>query len=105
MTRSPHVTPLTFVREAVNVHAPDEAYRIWCPNCAYVLAEYMHGVARYLCRSCKWEGVIAREGTSLVMSYVTLRLGRRDAQQRGVNLFPSEGSGGPVPVDGRTQLR
>jgi ribosomal protein S27AE len=70
------------VREAMAVHAPDEAYRVWCPNCGYVLAEYMHGVARYLCRSCKWEGVIARHSAFLVVSYTTLRRGAAETQWR-----------------------
>jgi len=70
------------VREAASVHAPDEAYRVWCPNCGYVLAEYLHGVARYLCRSCKWEGVIARHSAFLVVSYTTLRRGAAETQWR-----------------------
>jgi hypothetical protein len=70
------------VREAMAVHAPDEAYRVWCPNCGYVLAEYLHGVARYLCRSCKWEGVIARHSAFLVVSYTTLRRGAAETQWR-----------------------
>lgn len=71
-----------YAQEAVMIHAPDEAYRIWCPNCGYVMCEYLHGVARFFCRSCKWEGVIARHAASLVVSCTTIRRGAHETQWR-----------------------
>lgn len=61
------------------VQAPDEAHRTWCPNCGFVLAEALGigSLVRFLCRNCRWEGVIQRASSSLVTSAYTLRAGRR----------------------------
>jgi len=64
------------IREAESIKSPDEAYRIWCPNCGFVLGEHFIGVGRYLCRNCRWEGAIIRIPTTLVQSYQTYRRGR-----------------------------
>ena len=77
------------IRVLCNIRAPDEAYRIWCPNCGFVLGEGFIGAGRFMCRTCRWEGVVHRNEVSLVQSFCTLRSGRETIHiaqriQRGI---------------------
>jgi ribosomal protein L37AE/L43A len=64
--------------EALRLRTPDESHRIRCPDCNAVLAEHLSGINIFQCRSCKWRGVVYRDGVSLVASFVTQRPGRDD---------------------------
>jgi len=61
--------------EALRLKTPDESYRIRCPECEAVLAEYLSGVNVFRCRACKWHGVVSRMSASLVASMTTLKPG------------------------------
>jgi len=76
----------TFFKEAQHIHAPDEAYRVRCPNCYTVLSEYLFGVLRAMCRICKWRGVIVRSSPSLIQSVTTIYAGKpwKSMEQRVV---------------------
>ena len=67
------------LRDAVRIESPDEAYRVWCPHCGYVLSESLLGVARFKCRNCRWEGVLIRTPVTLSQSSHVIRRGRDDA--------------------------
>jgi hypothetical protein len=50
----------------------DPSYQAWCMHCGNVLSTYLFGLARFLCGDCRWQGVIARNSTSFIMSYFTV---------------------------------
>lgn len=70
---------------AAREQAPDPAARVSCPDCGGILSEYLYGVARFICRHCRWQGIIERTGPAAGQRVTTLRPGkpsrRRDDQK------------------------